>query len=114
VVLQLLYTTINVFYLSFKTASIRIAGSRAGTLSLANMIMLFAGLHLSFLADILGIRLTLYRLIHRSAGTMSVSLLVFHILTTTASRSVFPLYVVDNIWRSFLRLLYRLQASTIR
>ena len=98
VVLQMCYVAINVFCLSFKTTSVQMAGLRAGTLSLVNMIPLFAGFHISFIADILGIRLALYRLIHRSAGTMSIILLVLHVLTAIASRNAFPLQVVENLW----------------
>lgn len=41
------------------------------------MIPLFAGPHLSFMADILGFRLGMYRRVHRSAGVMTFTVLLF-------------------------------------
>lgn len=56
------------------------AGLRAGTLSIVNLIPLFAGPHLSTLADLLGISLRTIRQIHRSAGIMAVLLAGFHVI----------------------------------
>jgi hypothetical protein len=96
VVMQLSYVAVNVFCL--KTTSVQMAGLRAGTLSLVNMIPLLASLHISFIADILGIRLASYQRIHRLAGIMSSFLLVLHVLTVFTSRTAFPLHVVENLW----------------
>lgn len=65
---KLVYITLNVICITFQVLTILQAGLRAGTLSLINMTPLFASLHHSFLADLLGISLDLYRIIHRSGG----------------------------------------------
>lgn len=98
VVLQLFYITVNTFCVGFGFPDVLTAGLRAANLSLINMVPNFAGSHLSFLADILGIPLSTYRQIHRSSGIMSVSLLIFHVLTIIGSRNPFPLQVAENLW----------------
>lgn len=98
VVLPLFYTTANIFCVSFRAPSMLTAGLRAADLSLINMVLNFAGFHLCLLADILGVSLSTYKRIHRSSGIMSVSLLLFHILTIVWSRNPFPLQVVENLW----------------
>ena len=62
------------------------------------MIPLFAGPHLSFLADVLGFRLGTYRLVHRSAGVMSFALLLFHILVVAVERTSFPLEISEHLY----------------
>ncbi|KAF1953260.1 hypothetical protein CC80DRAFT_420586, partial [Byssothecium circinans] len=66
-------------------------------LSLINIVLNFASSHLSFLADILGIPLSTYRQIYYSSGIMSVSLLLFHVLTIIGSRNPFPLQVAEYL-----------------
>jgi hypothetical protein len=96
--LQLLYIGVNVLCLWLHVPSIWTAGLRAANLSLINLIPLFAGPHLSFLADLLGITLHMYRRFHRSAGLMSFVLLVLHILTVVAKRTSFPLHNPENLF----------------
>ncbi len=72
VLIQLIYITTNNLCLGFRVPILSKAGLRAGNLSLANMVPLFAGPHLSFLADVLGFRLDSYRYVHRSAGTVAI------------------------------------------
>src|SRR5437588_11910258 len=79
--IQLVYMAVNVFCFSFRVSSISNAGLRAANLSLINMIPLFLGLHLSLLADLFGVSLGTFWLVHRSAGILSVALLLFHVLT---------------------------------
>jgi hypothetical protein len=98
VISGLVFAAVNVFCVSFKATNIQVTGSRAGTLSIVNMMPLFAGLDLNFLAYIFGIRLSHARLIHRSAGVMSTLLLVFHILIVFASRSNFSIHIMQNLW----------------
>jgi len=105
VLLQLSYIAINVFCIAFKAPSIRVASLRAADLTLINMIVVFAGPHLSFLADILGLSLTLYRRLHRSFGLMSFFLLSFHVLTMIGSRVSFPLRQAENLWGVIVSLL---------
>ena len=54
------------------------AGRRAGTLALVNMILLFAGPHLSFIADILNVSIRQYKRIHAAAGMVTLTLAAFH------------------------------------
>jgi hypothetical protein len=65
---HLLYVAVNVFCLCFLKFLASDAGRRAGVLSLVNMIPLFARVHLSFIADLLGISLSKFRGLHRAAG----------------------------------------------
>ena len=80
VLVHVLYITVNLFCLVFRVSEVSQAGLRAGSLSLINMIPLFAGPHLSFLADLLGISITTYRNIHRSGGIASIVLGLCHIV----------------------------------
>ena len=98
VLLQLSYIAINVFCIAFKAPSIRVASLRAADLTLINLIVVFAGPHLSFLADILGLSLALFRRLHRSFGLMSCFLLSFHVFTMIGSRVSFPLRQAENLW----------------
>jgi hypothetical protein len=103
---QLIYLTANVFCFSFRVATISEVGLRAGTLSLINMIPLFAGPHLSFLADLLGVSLRTYRQVHRSAGLMSFALILFNVLVVVFSRASFPLDLPQNLSGLIVRLSY--------
>ena len=86
VLIQLIYITGNVFCLSFRASTVSQAGFRAGTLSLINVVPLFAGPHLSFLADVLGVFVITYRHAHRSAGLMSFCLVLFHVLVAVVGQ----------------------------
>lgn len=86
VLLQLSYIGVNIFCTGFNAPSVHAASLRAADLSLINLIPAFAGPHLSFLADILGLSLTTYRRVHRSFGVTSCFLLGFHVFTIIASR----------------------------
>jgi len=94
---QLAYIAVNVFCFSFRVSSISNAGLRAANLSLINMMPLFLGPHLSLLADLLGVSLGTYRLVHRSAGLLSVALLLFHVLTAVGVGTAFPLSEPANL-----------------
>ena len=96
VIIQLAYITSNSFCLGFRS-SIAKAGLRAGSLSLINLIPLFLGPHLGFLADILGVSLSTFRHLHRSAGLMSSGLVLFHALIVIISRTAFALHGVKNL-----------------
>ncbi|KAI9769850.1 MAG: hypothetical protein M1840_003844 [Geoglossum simile] len=98
VIVQLIYITGNVFCFSFRASTILEAGRRAGTLSLINLIPVFAGPHLSFLADLLGLALSTFQQIHRSAGLMSVFLALFHVLIAVVSRPYFALSLPQNLF----------------
>lgn len=59
---------------------------------------LFLGAHISFLSDLFGVSLKSWRLVHRSAGIMSFSLMLLHILIVVASRVSFSLSVPENLY----------------
>ena len=98
VLTQLLFLAANAFCISFRATSIRDAGTRAAHLSLINLIPAYGGPHLSFLADVFGVSLSAFRLIHRSAGAMSLPLLIFHVGVSMATRIPFPLRAAENMW----------------
>lgn len=98
VILHLVYISLNVFCLSFQASSALEAGLRAGTLALINMVPLFAGPHLGFLADVLGLSLTSFHRIHRSAAWMSFAMALFHVFTVIVSRITFNLSQHANIF----------------
>ncbi len=98
VFLQLLYISLNVFCVTFRVASFNEAGDRAGTLSIINMAPLFFGLHLSFLANLLGLSLSSYRRIHGSAGVMSFALVALHLFAAIHKDPTFSLRVFQNLY----------------
>ena len=98
VMIQMLYIGINSFCLGFGFPSITAAGIRAGNLSLINLIPLFLGPHLNFLADLFDVSLTAFRCFHRSAGLMSFGLFLFHTIVIFASRTSFTSRGTRNIY----------------
>jgi hypothetical protein len=84
---RLLNRTVNIFYLNFRVSGVVKTGNRVGTLSLVNMIPLFAGPSFSFLAERLGIPLKVYRCAHRSAGFMTFTLVLIHVLSVVSQGS---------------------------
>ena len=107
-VIHLIYITANIFCVSFRASNVTKAGIRAGVLSLINLISLFAGLHLGFLADLLGISVSTYRHAHRSAGLMSAVLLIFHITSVLSSSIPFTLNLPEHLFG----LIVSIQAHT--
>jgi hypothetical protein len=97
VIIQLVYIGGNSFCLSFRVSSIAMAGVRAGNLLLINLVALFLGLHLSFLADTLGVSLSTFRHIHRSAGLMALGLVLFHAIVIITSPAAFALSGAKNL-----------------
>jgi predicted ferric reductase len=88
----------TIFCFSFRAPAIEQAGRRAGTLSLVNLIPVFAGPHLSTLADLLVLTLATFQQIHRSAGLMAVLLAVFHVLVALIPRPAFSLDLPQNLF----------------
>jgi hypothetical protein len=97
VIIQLVYIGGNSFCLGFQVSSIALAGVRAGNLSLINLVTLFLGPHLSFLADTLGVSLSTFRHIHRSAGLMALGLVLFHAIVIVTSPTAFTLSNAKNL-----------------
>ncbi|OCT49043.1 hypothetical protein CLCR_04721 [Cladophialophora carrionii] len=105
VLLQLIYVTGNILCIALRMrhgqtriSTLSQAGQRAGTLSIINLIPLFAGLHLSALSDLLGVNLRTVRQIHRSAGVMASLLMVFHALVALRSQPTFALNQAPNLF----------------
>lgn len=59
------------------------AGKRAGRLSLINLIVLYAGPHLSVLADIVELAIPTYRRLHASVATTAFFMAVFHVVVAS-------------------------------
>ncbi|KAB5511125.1 hypothetical protein GE09DRAFT_1274351, partial [Coniochaeta sp. 2T2.1] len=96
--LLLIYLGVNICCLLIPFPGTSQAGLRAGTLSLINMILMFAGPHLSFVADALGVSLGTYRYLHLSAGLVSFVLASFHAVVVTVHLRKVPLDVPENLF----------------
>lgn len=98
VLIQLIYTAGNLFCASFRASTISDAGLRAGSLAVVDMVPLFAGAHLAFFVDRLGISLRAVLLVHRCTGLMAFSLGLFHVLVIAASNVPIPLNEPRNLF----------------
>lgn len=76
---QMLYWAATVFCALYKTSSMADINVRLGNLSLINAIPLYATVHLSALADALGMSLTAFRGLHGSVGFMTGALAAAHV-----------------------------------
>jgi hypothetical protein len=93
------YITANVYCLEFWKLTATKVGLRAANLALVNMMPLFLGAHLSFLADLFGVSLKTFRMVHRSAGMMSFALVLLHVLVVIARGvGAFSLSVPENLY----------------
>ncbi|KKZ65772.1 hypothetical protein EMCG_08421 [[Emmonsia] crescens] len=97
VLCHLVYGAANVFCLCYPKLLASDAGHRAGVLSLVNMIFLFAGVHLSLVADLLGVSLRRCRGSHRAAGWMVAGLAAVHALATV-NKAAFTLGDSRNLF----------------
>ncbi len=118
VFLQLIYIAGNIVCFSLGVSHVQTqrstlsqAGLRAGTLSIINLIPLFAGAHLGTLADVLGVNLRTIRQIHRSTGIMAVLLVSFHIVVAVGTRQSFDLHHVSDLFAVIVRAEFRSHAS---
>lgn len=114
VVLWVIYIAGNSICIGFRVDDVGKAGVRAGNLSLINMSLPPLGPHLGFLADVFGISLRNFRLIHRSAGLMSCCLVVLHVLAVPVSHIAFSLSGVGNISATVVSSLIILGLADIR
>lgn len=97
-----LYWGANFSSLFIFFAGLQDAGKRAGRLSLINLLVLYAGPHLSVLADIVGLAIPTYRRLHASVAATAFSMAVFHVVVASikhvdpllsSSKSAFGLIV---------------------
>jgi len=72
------YMAVNIFCGTFRVSSIADVGTRAGNLSLINVMPSYLAYHLSFMSDMLSLSLRTYRTIHATTGVMSVTLELIH------------------------------------
>ena len=87
VLLHFSYLAIIAFCNAFGVKTLDQASMRAGTLSLINTVPLYFGFHISFVADILGFSLQLYKRIHRTIALVSTALGLFHVIVSATSGS---------------------------
>lgn len=78
------YVGCNVLSLWLGAGSTARVASRAGHLALVNAAPLFLAGHLSYLADLLGVRLRTYRLVHGACGLMATGHVILHGILATA------------------------------
>lgn len=90
VCLQMMYLMVNIFCVWFQTNGMAQAGVRAGSMSLINLAPLLCGHHFDFLADIFGLSLETWRVVHRSSGIMVFALVALHVLLAAVSKA--PLF----------------------
>lgn len=106
VCLHLSYATINAFLVFFRMKSLTGAGHWAGELALVNLIFPMSAMHLSYLADLLGITWRTCRRIHRATGWMAVALLSVHIIAAAQARGFsFPLRESQNLFTMIVYLI---------
>ncbi len=74
----LTYLAVNIFCGTFRVSGIADVGTRAGNLSIINVMPLYLAYHLSLVSDMLGLSLHACRSIHATTGTMSVTLGLIH------------------------------------
>ena len=96
--LRLLHITVNAFCGGFKIGSVAEATDRTGTLSLINMIPLFLGPHLSFLASMVGLSLQTFHAIHGSSAVVSVLLGATHTILSLHSSSPGSLHESTHLY----------------
>ena len=98
VLLHTFYWAGTIFCGSFGASNFATAAARAGILSLINMIPLYSGFHLSFVADMLGISLKSYRHLHGSIGRMIGALTIFHVVVNVAQDVQFSSQTPTKLW----------------
>jgi hypothetical protein len=97
--LHISYVAVNVFLVFFHTQLLADAGRRAGELALINLIFPLSTIHLSYLADLLGITWRTCRRIHRATGWLAIAMLLFHIVATLQAREFsFPFCELPNLF----------------
>jgi hypothetical protein len=85
VLLLVIYLAVNVVCLGVGVADLSHAGRRAGTLSVINLGPLLSGLHLNFLADLLGLSVGAIRAAHRTVSFVAFGLAAFHVIVAAVT-----------------------------
>ena len=105
--LRVVHVTVNAFCSGFKVGSVAEATDRTGTLSLINMIPLFLGPHLSFLASMVGLSLQTFHAIHGSSAVVSVLLGATHTILSLHGSSPGSLHESTHLHGLIVCLLLR-------
>lgn len=92
------YVAANLTCIFVDLPTVEKAGARAGTLALINMILLYLGPCLSFIADMLHIPLRAHRRLHACAGHIVWILTLFHAIIAVAAQGNLSLDQTRNIW----------------
>lgn len=92
------YLTANLTCIFIDLPTIEEAGARAGILALINMLILYIGPCLSFIADLLHVSLRMHRRIHACAGQIVLMLSIFHAIIAVIRQGSFSLTETRNIW----------------
>jgi len=97
--MQIAYITANLYCFKFWKLTTTKVGIRVANLALINMISLFFGIYLSFLANRFIISLKTFRIIHRLVDMMSFVFVLFHILVVVVhGAGTFFLSVLKNLY----------------
>lgn len=78
------------------TEDLSVIGQRAGTLAIINMVIMYATPSLSFLADILHVRIQIQQRIHACVGVVILGLLILHTITSVIQQAGFRLEQPEN------------------
>ncbi len=89
VLAKLIYVIINVFFVNFQALFISKADIRIETLSLINLLSIFADSHFSFLSNLIEVILKTHRRLHRSTNIMFFVLMLFYVLILVFDRMSF-------------------------
>jgi hypothetical protein len=103
--LLLAYFAINLSCILVPLPDIDQVCRRSGTLSVVNLLLVFAAPHLSFLADLLGLSLHSCRRLHASAGSAAFMLAVCHAVFAAVSQGKLSLEKPRDLFALIVRRL---------
>lgn len=110
--LCLFFVGANICCVLVKSLSLADAAARCGELALCNMLLLYTGPSLSFVAHLLHIRLYSFQSIHSIAGIVVVLLTAFHSAAGAISKGDFPLNEGSNLW-AFIVIVSTTQSTAL-
>ncbi len=82
----LIYFAANAFYTCFRVSTTSDVATRAGHLSLINLVPAYFRFHLSFVYTLLGVSLPRYRLFYALTGTISIILSMLYAIINAAGK----------------------------
>lgn len=96
------YFAMNVFCVTFRVPSWPEAGRRAAAMCLVNMIPLYIGPHVGYMADVIFVHRRIYIQIHRWAGIATLATASFHACVAFGSVKNQNIYSLIVRWRPSL------------